>query len=992
MFHLHHHFERANRIAGRKLRVALGFSIGFALWGGLGPLAQTALAQVIPDGTLGAEGSIVTPNVLIHSLPADRIDGGAIRGGNLFHSFQEFNINDGQRLYFGNPADIANIFSRITGSHRSDILGTLGVTGSANLFLLNPNGILFGPKAQLDIRGSFIASTADRFDFGNGLGYSATNPQAPPMLTLSVPIGLQYGSHHTGTIVNAGNLAVGPGQNIGLIAGTVANTGSLVAPGGEVTLLAVPGIAGKRQQVQLSSSGQFLGLSSLASLSSLAEETVAAPAAASLPNLMATAAADTGWRITKTGTVQVADTDIDLSPTPGTALASGQVNVSGEIAGNVQILGDRIALVKATIRASGETGGGTVRIGGDYQGKGTVPNATRTFVSRDSTIRTDGLQQGDGGRVIVWADEATGFYGDISARGGPQSGDGGFVEVSGKESLDFQGKVDTSAPNGDIGTLLLDPTNIIVVAAGFETSNLNDVLDSAIPDIGGGDTKLDVAAINNAAANIILQATNNIIFDTQVTMANLDVGITAIAGNDIVANAAIETARGDLIFEAGNNIIANAKVETVGGAIDFQAGGNIVTTGLLNSSDILGNAGHIVLEANHTIATGDIFSDSSFRDGGGIELTSHHGSIDTAGGFLSSTSVLANGGAIMLDADGAIATGDIVSFGQRGNGGQIDLASRQSSVDTTAGTLTSGSVSGNGGKITLDADDAIATGDITSASQTGSGGQIDFSSNNQIDTTGGTLVSSSDSGNSGAITIEAEGAIFTGYLMSSSQMGNGGYIDFTSNNQIDTTGGTLDSSSDSGHGGAIRIATEGAIVTGDLVSASQTGNGGHIDLNSHSHKLDLKAVQIQASGLTGGSITLQGDRVEAISSDISSDTYGAGQGGTLQIAANTEIYLNNSSVMARSLGNGTAGSVKLSANQLILENGAQATVSSLGTGNAGDLEVTARAVRLNNQAHLSAETLSSTGGNIRLQGLDTLTLNQGSPKFQPRRWRDRAAP
>jgi len=988
MFHLHHHFERANRIAGRKLRVALGFSIGFALWGGLGPLTQTALAQVIPDGTLGAEGSIVTPNVLIHSLPADRIDGGASRGANLFHSFQEFNVNDGQRLYFTNPAGIANIFSRVTGANRSDILGTLGVAGSANLFLLNPNGILFGPNAQLDIRGSFLASTADRFDFGNGLGYSATNPQAPPMLTLSVPIGLQYGSHHTGTIANAGHLAVGPGQNIALIAGTVANTGSLVAPGGEVTLLAVPGTAGKRQQAQLSSSGQFLGLSSLASLSSLTEETVAAPAAASLPDLMATAAADTGWRITETGTVQVADTDIDLSPTPGTALASGQVNVSGEIAGNVQILGDRIALVKATIRASGETGGGTVRIGGDYQGKGTVPNATRTFVSRDSTIRADALQQGDGGRVIVWADEATGFYGDISTRGGSQSGDGGFIEVSGKESLDFQGKVDTSAPNGDFGTLLLDPTDIEIVGPGLGNTKDTTLFVSNPTPLA----RLEANIINNAAANVILQASNNITFDAQVTMTNLNIGITAMAGNDIVANAAIETVEGDLIFEAGNNIIANAKVETVGGAIDFQAGGNIVTTGLLNSSDILGNAGHIVLEANHTIATGDIFSDSSFRDGGGIELTSHHGSIDTAGGFLSSTSVLANGGAIMLDADGAIATGDIVSFGQRGNGGQIDLASRQSSVDTTAGTLTSGSVSGNGGKITLDADDAIATGDITSASQTGSGGQIDFSSNNQIDTTGGTLVSSSDSGNSGAITIEAEGAIFTGYLMSSSQMGNGGYIDFRSNNQIDTTGGTLDSSSDSGHGGAIRIATEGAIVTGDLVSASQTGNGGHIDLNSHSHKLDLKAVQIQASGLTGGSITLQGDRVEAISSDISSDTSRAGQGGTLQIAANTEIYLNNSSVMARSLGNGTAGSVKLSANQLILENGAQATVSSLGTGNAGDLEVTARAVRINNQAHLSAETLSSTGGNIRLQGLDTLTLNQGSPKFQPRRWRDRAAP
>ncbi|HEY9607212.1 MAG TPA: DVUA0089 family protein [Allocoleopsis sp.] len=153
-----------------------------------------ALAQITPDGSLGAETSVVTPNVSIGGLPADRIDGGATRGANLFHSFLEFNVGNGQRVYFANPTGIENILSRVTGNNLSNIFGTLGVNGGANLFLLNPNGIIFGPNAKLDIGGSFVASTADSVVFDNGFAFSATNPQAPPLLTISVPIGLQFGS------------------------------------------------------------------------------------------------------------------------------------------------------------------------------------------------------------------------------------------------------------------------------------------------------------------------------------------------------------------------------------------------------------------------------------------------------------------------------------------------------------------------------------------------------------------------------------------------------------------------------------------------------------------------------------------------------------------------------------------------------------------------------------------------------------------------------
>ncbi|HEY9597167.1 MAG TPA: filamentous hemagglutinin N-terminal domain-containing protein, partial [Cyanophyceae cyanobacterium] len=177
---------------------------------GLAVLSPPVFAQIVPDNTLGTENSQVTPNANVRGLPAERIDGGAVRGSALFHSFSEFNVNNGQRVYFSNPAGIADIFSRVTGSNVSNILGTLGVDGGANLFLLNPNGILFGPNAQLDIQGSFLATTGSSFKFSDGSEFSATNPQAAPLLSINVTPGVQWGANHPGaTITNRGNLSIG---------------------------------------------------------------------------------------------------------------------------------------------------------------------------------------------------------------------------------------------------------------------------------------------------------------------------------------------------------------------------------------------------------------------------------------------------------------------------------------------------------------------------------------------------------------------------------------------------------------------------------------------------------------------------------------------------------------------------------------------------------------------------------------------------------------
>lgn len=217
------------------------------------PLPATAQRVPVADDTLGNERSIVSPDEVIRDVPSNRIDGGARRGANLFHSFREFNIDEGRGAYFSNPDGVENILTRVTGNNRSDILGTLGVLGNADLFLINPNGILFGPNARLDVAGSFVSSTANSLVFDDGFAFSTTGPQAPPLLTVSAPIGLQYGSNPGAIRVQGANLEMPEGQTLTLAGGAVTvNGGQILAPGGRVELagVAAPGEVGLIQQGQ----------------------------------------------------------------------------------------------------------------------------------------------------------------------------------------------------------------------------------------------------------------------------------------------------------------------------------------------------------------------------------------------------------------------------------------------------------------------------------------------------------------------------------------------------------------------------------------------------------------------------------------------------------------------------------------------------------------------------------------------------------------------
>lgn len=210
-----------------------------------------AKAQIKEDVTLGTNSSIVTPK-LINGQPTDQIDGGATSGTNLFHSFEQFSVLTGNTAYFNNAANIENVITRVTGKSISNIDGTLRANGTANLFLINPNGIIFGPNASLNIGGSFVTSTASSLNFADGTKFSATDPQTTPLLTVSVPVGLQFGAT-PGTIRNQSQaspggaindnlgapvgLQVQPGKTLALVGGDVVlEGGNLTAKGGRIEL------------------------------------------------------------------------------------------------------------------------------------------------------------------------------------------------------------------------------------------------------------------------------------------------------------------------------------------------------------------------------------------------------------------------------------------------------------------------------------------------------------------------------------------------------------------------------------------------------------------------------------------------------------------------------------------------------------------------------------------------------------------------------------
>ena len=545
--------------------------------GWLSAAAGSAGAQPITPAADGTN-TVVTPNGNRYD-----ISGGSLspEQANLFHSFTQFGLSSGQTANFLTNPNIQNILGRITGGNPSLINGLIQVTGgNSNLFLMNPAGMIFGPNASLNVPGSFNATTATGIGFGNNQWFSALGNNNWATL-IGNPHSFALTNSPGGSIVNSGNLTVTPGQNLTLVGSTVVNTGQLNAPGGNILISAVPG----NNLVRISLAGNLLSLDIVPTATGGSLPNNWTQPVLSLPELLTGKGVPEATSLTVNPNGEVVLTgNVAVPVSAGTTIASGTLNVSGDTGGNVNILGEKVGVIAGNINASGINGGGNVLIGGDYQGLGTVPNALRTFVSGDSTINADAISNGQGGRVIVWADETTRFNGNISARGGLFSGNGGFVEVSGKQSLDFQGLVDLRSTFGMAGTLLLDPTDITI---------------SADPDAGG---TLAAGAFTPSAGTSTI---NNVTLQNQLSLGNVTISTASNSPNpgDITVSAPVVWAKSNsLTLNANYDINVNSNITTTqGGNITLKAANNIQV-----NSDITTQGGNITLNADSDLNGGGL--------------------------------------------------------------------------------------------------------------------------------------------------------------------------------------------------------------------------------------------------------------------------------------------------------------------------------------------------------------------------------------------------
>ena len=376
-------------------------------------------------------------------------------------NWQSFNIANGEHVHFQQPSANSIALNRINPANgASQIYGRLSATGQ--VWLINPAGVVFGPTAQVDVNG-LLATTANirNADFMAGRHEFIQSPD------------------WHGAIINEGNIRAADYGMVALVAPAVVNRGIIQARLGTIALasgnqftvdfygdqLINFGVDAKVTQSAKDANGNEIkaGITNEGSVIAdggkiLMTARVAKDIVDNVINMKGIAQAKAVMQ--KGGEVVL------LGGDEGVVRVTGKIDVSGkdenQSGGNVKVTGELVGLFDgARIDASGSTGGGEVLIGGDYQGKNSdVFNASRTLITPDVVIDASALVNGNGGKVITWADGDTQFYGNILARGGVRGGNGGFVEISGKQGLTMFGQVDTRAPNGQIGTLLLDPKDI----------------------------------------------------------------------------------------------------------------------------------------------------------------------------------------------------------------------------------------------------------------------------------------------------------------------------------------------------------------------------------------------------------------------------------------------------------------------------------------------------------------------------------------------------
>ncbi|NES20067.1 MAG: S-layer family protein, partial [Symploca sp. SIO3E6] len=394
------------------------------------------------------------------------------------------------------------------------------------------------------------------------------------------------------------------------------------------------------------------------------------------------------------------------------------------------------------------------------------------------------------------------------------------------------------------------------------------------------------------------------------------------------------------------------------------------------------------VNANSDITTGDIQAVSIDGNGGAIALTSNQGTINTTSGNLTSASDSGNAGEINLIADNDITTGDIQAVSIDGNGGAIALTSTQGTIDTTPGTLTSASDTGDAGEVNLIADSDITTGDIQAVSIDGNGGAIALTSNQgKIDTTSGTLTSASDSADAGEVNLIADSDITIENIQSFSNTGDSGDITLRSNNgAIEMREGIINSGSQSGNGGNIAFTASGNLTLTGIINTSGKLTGGDITLESINGAINAEELLLTSGRLSSSRTRRINNNIFQLLPDIL--TGRTAYGGNISLFARDDININTSAINASvsrssvAAGGGIGGDISFTSSEgaISLENSYIRTDnrSNNPLDRGGELNFRARSVSLTNSSAITTNYGNAQGSNIKINATEFIELNQRS--------------
>jgi filamentous hemagglutinin family protein len=901
------------------------------------------LAQIVPDNTLGAEGSAVTPDV-IKGISSDRIDGGATRGANLFHSFSDFNVREGRGAYFVNSAGIENILTRVTGGNPSNIFGRLGVLGGANLLLLNPNGLIFGANSSLDIQGSFLASTANSFTFPDGSEFSATNPQARPLLAISVPLGLQYGSNPGSVQVQGSSLQVNPGKTLALVGGGVSmDGGQLTAQGGRIELGGVTGTG----TVELSAdrTGNLLSLS--------------------FPNGLARA--DVSF-------INQAKVDVTAPGGGSIAINAGNVNIFGrsrltagisQNAGSVGIVADDItvdATGTVTLRESSVIQN-IVNTGGTGNAGNVNLAAGSLYLISGSQLFTSSFGQGNAGRVNVNVSDTVSIdsAGDNASTSGIISsvaetgiGKGGDINITtGSLSVTNGAQLNSITFNqGDAGNVTINARDTV----SFDGANVGatGILSAVAPTgVGqGGDINITSGSLlltNGAQLNAITRGRGNA---GNVTLNVRDtISLDGENPNSVVDPYAGVTSifTSVSIDDNGNQAIGN------GGDINITTGVLSLTNGAqLNAiTRGQGDAGNVIINALDTISLDGERQKSSTRAASAIFT-----SVDSNeySGYPNLGPAIGNGGDIHITTGLlSITRGAALSALTKGQG---DAGNVTINVGDTILIDGENSNQGSSGIFSSVADN-LYTGQPPAV---GDGGDITITTGLLSITEGGGLFANTrGQGNGGDVIINARDTVSIDGEKKSNRAASGIFS---------SVGDEIDFPPTRGNGGDIYITTGSLSITrgaGVFANTAAQGNAGHVTINAHD------TVSIDGENSNGGS--------SGVYTSVAKN--GIGDGGDINITTGSLSITRGAGVFANTAATGNAGNLSVTALQAVtLSGNSQLLVETTGDGASGDLMIETGRLTVTDEASVSSSTSSSNpdgvGGKLIVNATQSLDLNNGA--------------